>query len=54
MNLFYAMAMVYAVINKDHKQGVYGDTSFQKAMAAIFKVEASKGPVGFSTFGYRM
>jgi hypothetical protein len=54
LNLFYAMAMVYAVINKDHKQGIYGDTNFQKAMTAIFKIEANKGPVGFSTFGYRM
>jgi hypothetical protein len=48
------MAMVYAVINKDHKQGFYGDTNFHKAMSAIFKVETTKGPVGFSTFGYRM
>jgi hypothetical protein len=32
------MAMIYGLINKDFKDGVYGNTSFKKAGSFIFQL----------------
>jgi hypothetical protein len=41
--------MIYAVVNKENRQGMYGDTNYSKAASVIFRLDSTQRNIGLGS-----